>query len=446
MTLQGECGSITEIPPSPLSYWIELYPIGSNEGECAPAQSEVSPSPASHWVELQPIDIMDNEVGNYQQAVQLTSENHPDKSRHLTNFGADNGHRFDHLSDVGDVVNAISSSLQAVRLAPSDHPSPSRHDAADPLRVINSSSTSFLTTYNTSILNSPSDNVTVNNINAMPYPINKNYHYSAAPPITPVEQLPSSLPSCINAPVDRISPCFTGRERELALIANVFTSFHSDTPTRCVIHGMPGLGKSQLVLSHASIAFASDEYSHVFWMSATTVEKVAQGLTKILALVDHRDRSHPDQAVQLAAVRQWLEHSQNHGCRRWLLILDNATVDTVQFIRENMPQQNAGGSILITTRTRRVAEAAANVAGQEHPIFELNALSTVDSVILLLRKAGIESTVQSDLEIAGELVRWIGCLPLAIEQTGSFIKRSGLKNAKQLERLYDEQGLKKVGR
>lgn len=55
---------------------------------------------------------------------------------------------------------------------------------------------------------------------------------------------PAPLPSIIDAPINRISSCFTGRQQELASITSAVESFRSDKPTRVVIHGMPGLGKS----------------------------------------------------------------------------------------------------------------------------------------------------------------------------------------------------------
>lgn len=247
-----------------------------------------------------------------------------------------------------------------------------------------------------------------------------------------------------DAPIDRISSCFTGRQPEIASITSAVEFFHSEKPTRFVIHGMPGIGKSQLALYFANEAFMSEVYSHVLWASASTAEKLAQGLTKILVLTDHPDRSHPDQAVQLATARLWFEQSEAHGCRRWLLILDNVTAESVQFLREHLPRQNASGTILVTTRTRDVAESVASVAGQEHPTFELKALSNKLSVDLLLRKAGIDIRDSEATQGAKTLVTRIGCLPLAVEQAGALMKRSGFKNAGDLHQMYNEHGLSEV--
>ncbi|KZP26502.1 hypothetical protein FIBSPDRAFT_1040763 [Athelia psychrophila] len=276
------------------------------------------------------------------------------------------------------------------------------------------------TTYNTSNISGS----TINNVHGDFNPVNHNYYGSSSvTSFVPASQHPPPLPPFNDAPVDRISSCFTGRKLELDFITTSFDTFQSDKPTRFVIHGMPGLGKSQLALQHANLAFT---------------------LARMLGPLNHADRNHADQAVQIASVRLWFEQSDRHGCRRWLLMLDDVTVESAHFLREHLPRQNAGGCILVTTRTRNIAESVANVAGQEHLIFELKALSKAQSVDLLLRKAGVRTSAPEELANAERLVSRMGCLPLAVDQAGSYMKRSGLKNANQMQRMYDERGLKDV--
>ncbi|KZP20056.1 hypothetical protein FIBSPDRAFT_827403 [Athelia psychrophila] len=158
-----------------------------------------------------------------------------------------------------------------------------------------------------------------------------------------------------DAPVDRISPCFVGRDEELHLFANALGLCDGDTPSRYAVWGMPGLGKSQLVLKYANTSFRAGHHTHIIWISATTMEKVNQGLAGALDLLQHPDRHHPDQAARITAARLCLEHSGQHGFLKWLIIFDDVTVATVPFLRESLPRQNSHGSILITTRTAEVA-------------------------------------------------------------------------------------------
>ncbi|KZP24422.1 TPR-like protein [Athelia psychrophila] len=248
------------------------------------------------------------------------------------------------------------------------------------------------------------------------------------------------LPSFNDAAVDLISSCFTGRHQDVQSIADAFASPTGRTPARCAIWGMPGLGKSQLSLKYAHSSFESGRHTHIFAISATTVEKLTQGLTGVLELVQHPARYNPDQLVQLTAARHCFEHPEKYGFVNWLIILDNATSETVSFLRQHLPRQAANGSILITTRTLEIAEALTTVAGQQHPICELKALSLIQSAELLLKTAGITSSDALDLDSAKKLVKRMGCLPLAVEQAGALMKQNGFKSADRLNNLYDQHG------
>ncbi|KZP25863.1 hypothetical protein FIBSPDRAFT_855490 [Athelia psychrophila] len=83
----------------------------------------------------------------------------------------------------------------------------------------------------------------------------------------PASESPPSLPQFNDAPIDRISSCFTGREPELEFITTSFDTFQSDKPTRFVIYGMPRLGKSRLALQHANLAFTAGVYSRFLCIS-----------------------------------------------------------------------------------------------------------------------------------------------------------------------------------
>ncbi|KZP04222.1 TPR-like protein, partial [Athelia psychrophila] len=243
-----------------------------------------------------------------------------------------------------------------------------------------------------------------------------------------------------DAVVDLISSCFTGRVEDIQFIADAFASPTGSAPARCAVWGMPGLGKSQLSLKYAHSSFELGRHKHIFAISATTVEKLTQGLAGVLELVQHPARHNPDQAVQLTAARHCFENSEEYGFDEWLIMFDNATSETVAFLRQHFPRQNANGSILITTRTFEIAEALTNVAGQQHSICELKALSTIQSAELLLKKAGIPSSTTLDVDSAKKLVERMGCLPLAVEQAGAMMKQSGFKSADRLNSLYDEHG------
>ena len=241
-------------------------------------------------------------------------------------------------------------------------------------------------------------------------------------------QSPSSL-SLNDAPIDHLSSHFTGRKEELDHIGKVFGMGHAITPTRYAIFGLPGMGKTQLALQYAKLSYHQRKYSVIFWISGATVEKLNQGLAKVLTLVDHPDRDHPDQSVRLISARRWLEEANANGVSEWLLVLDNVSPEAISFLREHLPRQNSSGNILLTTRTAVVAQAVVAVAGQQHEVFELRAPDIKDAANQFLREAGINMSDPLPVCInkAESLAKCIGCLPLAISQAASFAKQSDKK-------------------
>ena len=74
-----------------------------------------------------------------------------------------------------------------------------------------------------------------------------------------------------DAPIDRLSSNFTGRKRELGLIAKAFER-RSHIPCRCALFGNQGVGKSQLTYAWAKSTFDSGQNPYILWISANTVK------------------------------------------------------------------------------------------------------------------------------------------------------------------------------
>jgi hypothetical protein len=256
--------------------------------------------------------------------------------------------------------------------------------------------------------------------------LNVNNNYT----LTPIQSSSSATLSLNDAPIDLLSVHFTGREEELTRIANILDVAHGDVPTRCIIHGMHGLGKSQLALQFAKLSFDTQRYSIVLWVSATTAEKLNHGFNNILNLVSHADRLNPEQNARLTAARRWLEECSTS----WLLILDNVDRSTLGFLRQHLPRKNQQGNILSTTRTEDVAFALACAAGQMHDVIELGLPDVFDSSKLLLIESGMDATPVT-LEKAKEVVKCVGYLPLAVSHAASFMRQSH-KNLDDMLHLY----------
>jgi hypothetical protein len=242
-----------------------------------------------------------------------------------------------------------------------------------------------------------------------------------------------------DAPITRLSVHFTGREREMDFIQDTLNKAENSRPNCCAVYGMPGVGKSQLILHYAKTSFDCDRYSHIFWISSNTVDKLNQGLAKILDLVGHPDRHLREQSAKLTSARLWLEESHDN----WLLVFDNVDRSTVDFLRTHFPRRNAGGHILFTSRTASVANALVNMAGHQDSTLQLRTLERRDSANLLLKDAGVAVT-PSLLGRAEELVECVGRLPLAVVQAASFIKETHAPLDQMLE-LYKSEHKIEVG-
>jgi hypothetical protein len=210
---------------------------------------------------------------------------------------------------------------------------------------------------------------------------------------------------------------------------------HPGVPSRCAVHGMPGIGKTHLILRYAKLSFDQNRYTFVFWISATSVDKINQGISGILDLIGHRDRHLQDQTAKVTAARLWLEQPGDGDGSDWLLVFDNVHRDTLGFLRGHLPLRNERGNILFTTRTEDVAEALTNAGGEQHPILGLQSLELRESAKLLFEDAGIDAkaVTPSMLGQAEDLVKRVGLLPLAVVQTASFMKQTHIGIANMLE-------------
>ena len=244
---------------------------------------------------------------------------------------------------------------------------------------------------------------------------------------------------------DLPSSNFIGRSNELNQINDALAAVHGDAPSRCIVYGMPGLGKTQLALKYSEQAYKELRYEFVFWISAASAEKLSQGFSKLVDLLCLPERHSLDQSAKHIAARAWLEDSNPKVERKWLLVLDNVNEETAVHVREIVPQKNNSGSTLMTTRTEHVAESMAVAFGERHPCFGLRASDVDDAVTLLLRAAKIDQESQETTEFqeAKELVKSVGYLPLVVDQAASFIRES-VHSINQVLKIYRSEHVEKV--
>jgi hypothetical protein len=156
---------------------------------------------------------------------------------------------------------------------------------------------------------------------------------------------------------------FVGRQEQLDAIHKELQ--HDGSRKTVVVHGLGGMGKTQLVLAYARRH--RKEYSAVFWVNSKSEDALKQGYA---AAARRIYREHPslvhlkalskgsdlDEAVE--AVKRWLS---NAGNDRWLVIFDN--YDTPKLpghdelgtfnIWPYLPEAHHG-AVLITTRSSQL--------------------------------------------------------------------------------------------
>ena len=156
---------------------------------------------------------------------------------------------------------------------------------------------------------------------------------------------------------------FVGRASNLASIESVLLPFTTVERKVVVLHGLGGIGKSQLAIEYAKKH--RDDYTAVLWLNAKTEDTLKQSfaanarrLPKDCFSEGLLDGPQNEEALSiiLREMKTWLSLLGND---RWLLIFDNVDnpkipdnkSDHAYDIRSYFPEAHQG-SILLTTRWR----------------------------------------------------------------------------------------------
>jgi len=187
----------------------------------------------------------------------------------------------------------------------------------------------------------------------------------------------------------------------------------SESPSkskRVAVYGMPGAGKTQLMLKAASDFHEVNPICNIFYIDASRSESLVQGFQVIHALLNlHHE---PRQAVMIEKVKDWLTRCYPGG---WMLLVDN--VVSTRIIQQHLPAGDSG--IILFTMRDELAAMSLATAGK----LELACMDTNDAVDLILKTANIEKSTASDdqLKHAAELGHEVGGLPLALDQSATCI-------------------------
>ncbi|KAI1172158.1 kinesin light chain [Nemania sp. FL0916] len=229
---------------------------------------------------------------------------------------------------------------------------------------------------------------------------------------------------------------FIARESELLEIHRVLSG-SDGTRRSIVVHGLGGIGKTQLAITYAKRY--KDEHSAIFWLNIKDEPSIQQSFMTIAKQImrQHTDAgclrglNLQDNAKVIDAVKTWLSLPGN---TRWLLIYDNyddpklcdGPNDTGVDIDLFLPEAYQG-SVIVTTRSSQV-----NIG---HSIRVKKLESIEDSLQILATTSGRNDPEHGD--DAKRLAEELDGLPLALAAAGAYLRRVTISFADYLS-LYKE--------
>lgn len=169
-----------------------------------------------------------------------------------------------------------------------------------------------------------------------------------------------------------------------------------------LFQGIGGLGKTQLAVEYAH--HYRDEYPNgVYWLTAD--ENIDAQLTQI-AVTANWVAPASEHAIKLDVARHRLKTYSD--C---LIVFDN--LESVEAIRDYLPDSSANPHILVTSRREQV----------EFADVELDLLDDEQSYSMLVQEAGKAPENQAEESAAHEIVAALNGLPLALELAGAYLAR-----------------------
>jgi tetratricopeptide (TPR) repeat protein len=174
---------------------------------------------------------------------------------------------------------------------------------------------------------------------------------------------------------------------------------------------MGGCGKSQLALDYCQRAQAGGRYNAIFWIDASSPDTVVQSYTIIAKAISEVKLETTDSQVIIRVVRDIV----GAWTRPWLLVFDNFDDPKAFYEKpiQNYLPQGGKGFVIFTSRHAD--------AGRLGYTIKISDMSEQEALELLFRSSHRERH-QNNVAEGKKIVRRLGCLPLAVDQAGAYIR------------------------
>jgi hypothetical protein len=166
-------------------------------------------------------------------------------------------------------------------------------------------------------------------------------------------------------------------------------------------------GKYSTILLNSCFSVVPS-FSHVFWIDASSIDTITQGLKGICNFPEAQS-SALDGSPQSAL--WWISSLGDN----YVIVFDNADNLTPEELEPYFPS-GLGGNILITSRNSGLRHLTLHENSLEVKEMEEN-----DAISLLLKAACLDESQQDLQAEASKIVNELFCIPLAIDQAGAFI-------------------------
>lgn len=218
---------------------------------------------------------------------------------------------------------------------------------------------------------------------------------------------------------------FIGRHDELASLHNWLGDEDNYVPQAVALHGVGGVGKTQLAIKYA--VDHSHLYEWVFFANAASAEVLRNDFRQM----QHRVCESVDKDENFVEkILAWLTSQED----RWLLILDNA--NHLQDVSPYLSRLAHRGHIIVTTQDSRVDENEFIRAA-----LHVRSLTPEASQELLFARSGLDPSNEGEAEAAKTLLAEIGHLPLAIDSAGAYmsVRRKSVTEYASLFHEYQKE-------